>query len=78
MTNPRSITRKALSICLSHHIDCDCHGCTDIYERISQSRVDLALCEQEHLILRPDILYRFIVHPNCERCNELATIGAPQ
>lgn len=32
------------------------------------------LCESEHLVLRPNALYRFEVNPNCVRCRELAAI----
>lgn len=31
----------------------------------------LQLCETEHLILRPNTLYLFTVHPTCARCREL-------
>lgn len=30
-TREREITRKALVLCLSHPVDCDCRGCRDIY-----------------------------------------------
>lgn len=34
----------------------------------------LFLCEQEHLILKPNQLYRFEVSPGCKRCQELAAL----
>lgn len=34
----------------------------------------LFLCEQEHLFLKPNQLYRFEVSPGCKRCKELAEI----
>jgi len=36
--------------------------------------IELALCEQERLFLRPNALYRFVVHPSCERCAEIAAL----
>jgi hypothetical protein len=37
-----------------------------------ETPIEMALCEQEFLILRPDTLYIFRVIPNCERCKALA------
>lgn len=34
--------------------------------------VELAMCEQEHLVLKPDQLYVFRVMPGCARCEALA------
>jgi hypothetical protein len=39
--------------------------------------VQLALCEQERLILRPNVPYMFTVHPGCARCNQLALYSSP-
>lgn len=33
----------------------------------------LCLCESQHLYLRPNQLYRFVVCPDCEECKELAS-----
>lgn len=30
--------------------------------------IELALCEQNALMLRPGVLYRFSVRPGCEAC----------
>ncbi len=38
---------------------------------------EMYLCETEQLFLHPDQLYRFIVHPTCRRCKEIAIIGDP-
>lgn len=35
----------------------------------------LALCEQEALILKPDVLYRFEVAIGCSKCESLAGIN---
>lgn len=32
----------------------------------------LSLCEANYLFLKPDVLYKFEVSPNCKECNELA------
>jgi len=37
--------------------------------------VELALCETEMVILKPDQLYRFVVVPGCERCAKLQEMG---
>ena len=42
-----------------------------------QSALELKLCETEQLFLKPDVLYRFSVDPDCERCREIARIGDP-
>lgn len=34
--------------------------------------IEMALCETEHLGLRPNVLYRFSVRPECRRCAEMA------
>jgi len=36
--------------------------------------VELALCEQNALILRPGMLYRFAVH-DCDKCKQLEVDG---
>lgn len=36
---------------------------------------ELCLCEQDHLILKPNKLYRFIVDDNCKECMYLAETG---
>jgi len=33
---------------------------------------ELMLCESERLILRPNLLYRFTVDEECERCKQIA------
>ena len=33
--------------------------------------VEMALCEVDHISLRPNSLYRFIVMPDCEACARL-------
>lgn len=35
---------------------------------------EMALCEVEHLFLRPDQLYRFVVMEGCDRCKKLAEV----
>lgn len=37
---------------------------------------EMYLCETERLFLKPNQLYRFAVHPNCARCQELELITA--
>ena len=32
----------------------------------------LNLCEANYLFLKPDVLYKFEVNPNCKDCKELA------
>jgi len=34
--------------------------------------LDLCLCEQKHLLLKPYTLYRFIVDLDCKECVKLA------
>lgn len=34
--------------------------------------VEMALCETTRVFLKPNILYRFIVYPNCEACAKTA------
>lgn len=34
--------------------------------------IEMGLCEVEHVMLRPNVLYRFVVMPDCSRCKELA------
>jgi len=36
-----------------------------------QEPIELGLCEVEHIMLRPNQLYRFIVMPGCEKCKAL-------
>lgn len=36
--------------------------------------VELRLCEQDHLALRPNINYRFTVDPSCAECVKLARV----
>ncbi len=43
-------------------------------KEIKQDVIELAMCEQEHLILRPNRLYMFVVHKGCKRCEELAKV----
>jgi hypothetical protein len=40
--------------------------------------IELALCEQEMLVLREGILYEFVAHEDCERCMELRRMGEPE
>lgn len=37
--------------------------------------IELALCEQNHLVLKPDQKYIFKVMLNCEECNKLALLS---
>jgi len=39
---------------------------------LSHDIIELALCESEILILKPNVHYVFKVMPNCKRCKELA------
>jgi len=34
--------------------------------------IEMFLCEQNFLILRPNQLYYFTVDPNCDACNKIA------
>lgn len=34
--------------------------------------VELALCEQKRLVLKPDVLYVFRVQPGCVECERIA------
>lgn len=36
--------------------------------------IELNLCEQEHLILKPDQLYLFLAAPDCPDCQRLKEI----
>lgn len=38
--------------------------------------VELKLCEQDRIILRPDVLYRFSVDENCAECRRLRDAGS--
>lgn len=33
--------------------------------------IELGMCEKDHLYLRANQLYRFIVMPNCKECERL-------
>jgi hypothetical protein len=35
------------------------------------SVIEMGLCEVEHVMLRPNQLYRFIVMPGCDKCKAL-------
>jgi hypothetical protein len=35
--------------------------------------IEMGLCEVDHIMLRPNRLYRFVVMPNCKKCEELAS-----
>ena len=37
--------------------------------------VEMRLCEQEHVILKPGVLYFFTVDKDCENCVNLERIG---
>lgn len=37
--------------------------------------VELCLCEQKHLVLKPNQLYRFTVDKTCKACLQLAEEG---
>jgi len=43
-------------------------------EIIHMDIVTLFLCEQEHLVLRPNVLYLFEVGAACEECQRLAKV----
>ncbi len=34
--------------------------------------IELGLCEVEHIFLKPNQLYVFVVIPDCEKCAQLA------
>lgn len=36
--------------------------------------IEMGLCEVEHTMMRPNRLYRFVVLPNCEKCQKLADV----
>jgi hypothetical protein len=36
--------------------------------------IEMGLCEVEHIMLRPNVLYRFVIMPDCPRCKELASV----
>jgi hypothetical protein len=38
---------------------------------------EMRLCEQEHVVLKPNQAYRFTVDPNCERCRILKKMCSP-
>jgi hypothetical protein len=44
---------------------------------MTEEIIELALCEQTHLILKPNVLYRFVVMEGCYQCEELARLGDP-
>lgn len=35
---------------------------------------EMRLCEQDHVVLRPDQLYLFTVDEECKRCKEIAAL----
>ena len=35
------------------------------------SVIEMGLCEVQHIMLRPNQLYRFVVMPDCEKCKAL-------
>lgn len=39
--------------------------------------LEMALCEQNHVILRPDVVYIFRVIPGCAECARLAAHYSP-
>lgn len=43
----------------------------------SRDVIELALCESEKLILKPNQLYFFRIHPDCLRCKELEKANEP-
>lgn len=46
-----------------------------IHMMIDPSTITIvALCESKKIILYPDILYRFIVMPNCDECEKLVSV----
>lgn len=38
---------------------------------------EMRLCEQAHVVLKPDVVYRFTVDPKCPACLKLAERSAP-
>lgn len=34
--------------------------------------IELCLCEQKHVLLKPNQFYKFVVDPNCSSCTKLA------
>lgn len=56
---------------------CEYDGPCPIHEipasyQINKEPVELALCEQDKIILRPDVLYILRVMEGCEDCETLA------
>lgn len=39
---------------------------------IGDDVLEMGLCETEHVLLKPNRTYRFVVMPDCDRCKELA------
>lgn len=45
------------------------------YRGSSQRVVELALCEQNHIILKKNTLYLFKPHKDCQKCAKLDVYG---
>ena len=35
--------------------------------------IEMGLCEVSHIFLRPNVLYRFVILPNCKECARLGS-----
>jgi len=33
--------------------------------------IEMNICEVEHIVLRANKLYRFLIDPNCEKCKKM-------
>ncbi|MEQ1950894.1 hypothetical protein [Mesorhizobium sp. CN2-181] len=42
-----------------------------------QQVMEMRLCEQNHVILKPDVLYHFTVDPSCGKCRQIAATCEP-
>lgn len=40
-------------------------------EEVKEHIIEMYICEVDHIILQPNQLYRFLIHPNCEKCKKL-------
>ena len=46
-------------------------GLSQVPAQCDCSVIEMGLCEVEHIMLRPNQLYRFVVMPDCEKCKAL-------
>jgi len=76
-------TASALAKCVKEGPDCDCTGrCKfDAAPSVAGTQpTEMYVCEIAHLILHPEQLYRFHIHPDCKGCRDYsgAAQGTPQ